>query len=130
MNTINRMVSPTIFLGLRDNVRNLIVKEICVSNGLTFEALLKIISTESGLLEEEIKEKSRKQERVRARVVFSAISRKIMFRTYQSIADYLDKDHATICHHVKSHYLWIGPYKEYTDLYNRVLKKCSQFLID
>lgn len=64
------------------------------------EELLEDVCTILELDKQEVKSKSRKEELVRARAIFSYFAREEK-ATFYKIADVLEKDHSTIIHLVK-----------------------------
>jgi hypothetical protein len=76
---------------------------------------------------------TRKREYVYARAVFFSLARKVTFRSYEDIANFANRNHATVIHSVKLYNYSVAPFKSdkfcnrYITAHEEIIKSYSDF---
>lgn len=122
-------ISPLVFPGIADEVKEDYLLKYKAWNGLTLDIILEATSFACGVRKNTIISSSRKHEAVRARTVFMMIARVLIGARVVDIGSFVRRDHSSVSAAQLRHNNWMSTYNEYAYLYNKTFKDCAKHII-
>jgi len=122
-------ISPFIFPGIADEVKEDYLLKSKTWNGLTLDIILEATSFACRVRKETIMSSSRKHEVVRARTIFMMIAKALMGARVVDIGSFIRRDHSSVSAAQLRHNNWMSTYDEYAYLYNKTFKDCAKHII-
>jgi len=94
--------------------------------GLMERHIMGAVSDVLGVSESEIRGKRRYRVFVDARHIYCAIMRRVSLLSYNDIARTLNRNHATIIHSIREHYIKLESDPAYAGAYEEVINKINE----